>query len=191
MQAWNGWFHINGNTCGTWVHGDTRGWRSRHHRDHVTGDYKHPPAPGMYDRLETWSENMMGKEPIRLPDPSPSSARAGNGLRVTVAGGAGGYSLARRGALSHPWEVCESIGQASRGPGEETLILHRFKTGHRRTPWAKGCHVLPIKDRAHQVNVYNYIRRHGHKGAFVWTYLDPAPTSLDPCAENESRGIDP
>ena len=44
--AWNRWYHVTCNTYGTWLRGDPRGWRERHHRRHVEGDYKHRPAPG-------------------------------------------------------------------------------------------------------------------------------------------------
>ena len=44
--AWHGWFHIIGNTYGTWVRGDPKGFRTLHHREHIEGDYKHPPPPG-------------------------------------------------------------------------------------------------------------------------------------------------
>ncbi len=58
---WNNWYHINGNTYGTWLRGDSRGWRARHHREHVEGDYKNPPPPGVYDRLEASSKRLMAR----------------------------------------------------------------------------------------------------------------------------------
>lgn len=45
-RAWNAWYHVLTNTYGTWLRGDRRGWRERHHRKHVEGDYKNPPKPG-------------------------------------------------------------------------------------------------------------------------------------------------
>lgn len=66
---WNDWYHINGNTYGTWLRGDPRGWRARHHREHVEGDYKNPPPPGTYDRLHASSKRLMAKAnrvPVRL-----------------------------------------------------------------------------------------------------------------------------
>ena len=44
--AWNGWYHVTANTYGTWLRGDPRGWRERHHRKHVEGDYQTRPVPG-------------------------------------------------------------------------------------------------------------------------------------------------
>ena len=50
---WRHWYHLMGNTYGTWLPGDSRGFRTRHHREHVDGDYKNPPAHGRYtDVLE-------------------------------------------------------------------------------------------------------------------------------------------
>jgi hypothetical protein len=38
-------FHCNGTFEGNWLRGDERGWRSRHHREHVEGDDRLRPAP--------------------------------------------------------------------------------------------------------------------------------------------------
>jgi len=39
MEPWNHWYHVNGNTYGTWLPGDPRGWRSYKHKRHVEGEY--------------------------------------------------------------------------------------------------------------------------------------------------------
>jgi hypothetical protein len=49
-QPWNFWYHVGGNTKSTWLHGDRRGFRTRHHREHIEGDYRHPPPRGMCDQ---------------------------------------------------------------------------------------------------------------------------------------------
>lgn len=41
--------------------------------------------------------------------------------------------------------------------------------------WAVRSRPEPIRDRAHQVNVYRYIKRHGQRGAATWTHRDPPP----------------
>jgi hypothetical protein len=43
------WYHIMLTTSGDWLYGDARGFRTRHHREHVEGDYKNPPPPGIYE----------------------------------------------------------------------------------------------------------------------------------------------
>jgi hypothetical protein len=38
--------------------------------------------------------------------------------------------------------------------------------------WAKRCRVLAIRERSHQLNVFDYIVAHGNRGAAVWTFRD-------------------
>ena len=64
---WNDWYHVTVSTYGAWLPGDPRGWRSRHHREHVDGDYKNPPPPGKYDKLHGAAIKSMKREPIVLP----------------------------------------------------------------------------------------------------------------------------
>jgi hypothetical protein len=67
MPAWNNWFHCNGNTYGTWVRGDPRGWRSRKHHEHVDGHYKKPPPKGKYKRQYEQSKRLMKRKEVELP----------------------------------------------------------------------------------------------------------------------------
>ncbi len=61
MLPWNNWFHRIGSAYGPWLPGDSRGWRSRHHREHVDGDCKNPPPPGMYDGLHEVARRNMDR----------------------------------------------------------------------------------------------------------------------------------
>ena len=63
------------------------------------------------------------------------------------------------------------IGRAKR---RASLALQGDKP-HARI-WALRSRAEPVKDRAHQLNVFHYIRSHGKRGAFVWTFRDPKPT---------------
>jgi hypothetical protein len=43
-----------------------RGFRTRHHREHIEGDYKTPPPPGKYaDRYKRNKESLK-QEPVKL-----------------------------------------------------------------------------------------------------------------------------
>ena len=64
---WNDWYHVTVSTYGAWLPGDPRGWRSRHHREHVDGDYQYPPPPGKYDTLHRAATKSMKRQPIVLP----------------------------------------------------------------------------------------------------------------------------
>lgn len=65
---WDGWYHCMGNTYGTWLRGDDRGWRARHHREHVQGDYKHPPPPGQYEKQKQQSQSAMKRPPVHFTE---------------------------------------------------------------------------------------------------------------------------
>ena len=64
-QPWNNWYHCMGNTHGTWLPGDPRGFRTRHHKEHVEGDYKNPPVENYEQRLRK-SKELMKRDPVYL-----------------------------------------------------------------------------------------------------------------------------
>ena len=64
MPPWRNWFHCMGSAYGQWLPGDPRGWRARHHREHVEGDYKNPPPAGRYDDLFRQSKALMKHDAV-------------------------------------------------------------------------------------------------------------------------------
>jgi hypothetical protein len=66
MKPWNNWIHVTGSTFGMWLRGDSRGWRSRKHREHVEGDYTNPPPRGMYTEMHERSKSLMTRPGVRL-----------------------------------------------------------------------------------------------------------------------------
>lgn len=48
------WRHVSIHAHGTWLHGDPRGFRSRDHRIHSSGDYKAPPPEGEHRGLHEY-----------------------------------------------------------------------------------------------------------------------------------------
>ena len=72
QRPWNDWYHCICTTYGTWLLGDPRGFRIRHHRFHCDGDYKSPPPTGTFDRLYRRSLKLMKRPPVHLkPDQIP------------------------------------------------------------------------------------------------------------------------
>jgi len=175
MGAWNGWYHITGNTYGTWARGDERGWREWRHHEHVEGDYRNPPDPERCRVPLAQSRRVMKGSPIRL-----------NPAQRHVAGEAMVEKLAEQGI-----EVLAlSVG------GEHYHFLARFRDGNVRdrvgrakksashalrahglpgTVWGKRCGVRPIRDRAHQINVFSYVLSHAEEGAWTWSFRQPVP----------------
>ena len=170
MSAWNGWYHVNGNTYGTWLRGDARGWRTRHHREHVEGDYKNPPASGTFEETLERSKRLMSKPPVRLS--APQRAVAGRamveklaelGIEVIAASvdAVHFHVLAR----FRDGEVRPRVARAKKHASHELT-----KVGLPGQVWAKRSRALPITDRAHQVNTFGYILEHAEKGAWVWSF---------------------
>jgi galactokinase len=69
LRAWNNWYHIMFSTYGQWLPGDERGWRTRHHRDHIEGDYNRRVYSRRADGLYGASRLSMSHPPVvLLPD---------------------------------------------------------------------------------------------------------------------------
>ena len=170
MSAWNGWYHVNGNTYGTWLPGDERGWRARHHKVHVDGDYRNPPPAGAHDGLKQHAQSVMAQPPVYLT--VRQRAIAGQALvemlleqeveLLALSLDAIHYHLLAR---FDDRSARQLVGRAKK---HATFILK--DTGHAGSAWTKRSRVLPIKDRVHQVNVFNYIVRHADDGAWTWRF---------------------
>lgn len=174
MGAWNGWYHVNGNTYGTWLPGDKRGWRSRHHKVHVDGDYKAPPPAGKYDTLRRRAEAAMPQSPVFLDQQQRKIA--GSALvemlqrqeaeLLAVSVDAVHFHLLARFPDAPARQI---VGRAKKH------AYHLLRNaGHIGSAWAKRRRILPITDRAHQVSVFEYILRHGEKGAWTWSFKNAA-----------------
>lgn len=172
MAAWNGWYHVNGNTYGTWLPGDPRGWRSRHHREHVHGDYKNLPPPGMYDGLRTKAaENMKRNAVFLREDERRLVGKAmvelllhkGVELLSFSLDAVHFHLLGRFGKL----RIRPTVGQAKK---HSTYVLkaRSFEGGI----WARICDPRPIRNREHQVTAYQYILDHVKKGAWIWNHKE-------------------
>ena len=183
MGAWNNWFHVSGTTYGAWLPGDSRGWRTRKHRVHVEGDYRNPPPAGASEGLFRRSREVMKRPCVRLgPGQRKIAGKAFVEMLVqqdveliVLAMEATHYHLLGR---FPPSQVRQLVGRAKKH------AYHTLRdTGHRGKLWAVRCHVLPIADRSHQLTAFEYIRNHGRKGAWVWTYRDGLYWSHDGAAE--------
>lgn len=169
-QPWNNWYHVNGNTYGTWLRGSALGFRSRHHRDHVEGDYKHPPPRGKYDVLKRQSKLLMTRAPVYL---SPAASRLAllTMLRSFIDDGIEIICIA---VDSHHYHILARFPDhnprlwVGRAKGRSSRELSRLGLVVAGGAWADRNRCLPIKDRSHQVTAARYIAAHAWKGANVW-----------------------
>ncbi len=166
------WFHVILSTYGSWLPGDPRGFRTRHHREHVDGDYKNPPPSGIYEGLHTASQASLKTSPVVLT--TEQRVIVGEAIRnrleelgSTVACLAVGGQHAHVLAKLPPNEARNVVGEA-----KKKAWFERRDAGFPEKLWAKRPKCDPVKDRRHQVNVYHYILRHEREGAYVWKYVD-------------------
>jgi len=177
-DSWS-WFHVILTTYGSWLPGDPRGFRTRHHRDDVDGDYKNPPPPGIYESFHQKNQATLKSAPVILTQPQ----------RVIV-----GDTLRRRLEELNSTVACFTIsGQHAHvlvklPPSETRILIGEAKktawfamreAGFPERLWAKRPKCDPVKDRRHQLNVYHYILRHEAEGAYVWKYSDAYGASDD------------
>ncbi len=172
QPAWRGWYHVMSNTYGTWLRGDTRGWRSRHHRDHVEGDYHHPPPPTLHAGRLQRSEESLRRPPVHLT--IAQRAEAGQALVWRLAQEAELIALSCARAHVHllaRFDAAVPIRQAvGRAKKHASFALSRLGLGG--TVWGKRVAIVPIMDRAHQLYTFQYICDHRDEGAWVWTFRE-------------------
>jgi hypothetical protein len=65
-MPWNDWYHIMTHTYGTWLPGDPKGFRTRHHREHIEGDYRNPPPAGRDVRRFEKAKSLMKRDAVYL-----------------------------------------------------------------------------------------------------------------------------
>lgn len=173
---WRDWYHCNGNTYGTWLPGDPRGFRTRLHKTHIKGDYRSPPPPGRDAAILERSRHSMKDTAVSLDRSQRGIAcreMAAKMLALHI-------ELIALAVDDHHYHILARFPDhrprlwVGRAKYHSSMVLRGAKS-HARI-WASGCRALPIRDRAHQRNAFNYIIRHRMRGAAVWTFRDPIPT---------------
>src|SRR5262245_5995446 len=162
------WYHVVATTYGAWLDGDPRGFRTRHHREHVEGDYRNPPPAGTYAAAEARSGELMPQDAVVLPEEMQAVVGEAILKRLTELG-ALIACLAKAGQHVHilakmPYGKPRVwVGLAKR----HVWFVLREK-GWKGKLWGKRCKPTPVRTRVHQLNAFRYIVRHGAQGAWVW-----------------------
>jgi hypothetical protein len=161
-----------GNTKGTWLPGDPKGFRTRHHREHVEGDYKNRPQKGKYDAQWKRSKELMTCEPVYLDVAQRQRAveeyvrsfkKWRIDLRILSIDRVHTHGLLRvRNHNPRHW-----VGLAKK---ESSAYMKRDGLAPDGGLWAVRCKCLPITDRAHFDHVVDYIHDHEARGACVWEW---------------------
>jgi hypothetical protein len=191
---WNDWYHCTAHTFGTWLRGDPRGWRSRHHREHVEGDYKHRPPKGKYDQLHEYSKSLMKRDPVRVNHVElidfiltkmlerlvefhvPIAIGAFDGIHA--------HFLIR--CRDHKPRIVLGIAkQYATAQLKADPKAHSFAVGLGinlklgEGLWGRGSHSTPIERAQHFDSTFDYIAAHALRGAVVIVPQAPAQQEDD------------
>jgi hypothetical protein len=168
------WRHVVISTYGSWLPGDPRGFRSKDHAIHSSGDYKNPPPPGEHAGLHRHAKGITGA-PVMIPAalrPMVGEAILAKllklELRVLAVSVAGMHSHLLVELPDNPITIRHLIGQC------KSVSSHAIRERLPGRVWAYGGGFKPVDDPEHQRNVYTYILN--QSDAWTWTYKDtPKP----------------
>lgn len=186
-QPWNDWYHIMCHTYGTWLPGDGRGFRTRHHREHVDGDYKSPPPAGKFDALHRHAQARMKRDEVRLNLQQRQRAveeivRSFNKwhieLKILAITEIHLHALAR---------VLDRNPRHYMGLAKKECSAYMKRAGLAPPGglWAVRCDCKPIVDQRHFDNAEGYIVDHESQGGVIYPPREASP-SIDAMA-----GFDP
>ena len=164
------WYHITFGTYGSWIPGDPRGFRSKHEKIHSSGDHRNPPPPGEHAKLHQHIKQIK-PDPICIPQPLLSivgntivnDAAKRNYPLLTLSVSPMHVHMLIELPIS---ETATEVGKIKR---QASMAITKQLPGRM---WAKGCGIKPIRDKAHQVNTFNYILKHRTHGAWVWSFKE-------------------
>jgi hypothetical protein len=161
------WRHVIVNTRSSWVHGDPRGFRSRGHRIHSSGDYKNPPPAGEHLGLHRYQEERSAERvtiPVHVrPQMVGAFARQlqDDGFVVVIAS----ISSTHLHALAR---LPENRAATKRVVGEAKKVASRsVRSEMPGSVWSAGGTYKPVRDQRHYNEVYLYILERQEEGAFV------------------------
>jgi hypothetical protein len=160
------WFRVILTTYGAWLYGDARGFRTRHHRQHIDGDYKNPPTED-YSEFELRSRESLQQNAVSLApswQPLVGDALYSEFTRL------GAWIPAIAVATQHAHLMAKMpSGRQRHWPGRAkrkvTLVLRQ--QGWQGKLWGVRSKAIPIRDVSHYENALRYILAHADQGA--WT----------------------
>ncbi|HZZ41917.1 MAG TPA: hypothetical protein VFE58_03205 [Tepidisphaeraceae bacterium] len=164
------WVHVILGTRCSWLHGDRRGFRSRGHRIHSSGDYRKPPPEGEHAELREYHQQRSGDVVVFDQRVRIEILRGFVGkmhrleCRIIVASVGG----------KHLHALCELPGEY--GEWQQMVGKCKQHASHQvrgmlpGSVWAEGGKFEPIRDLGHLRNAYGYIREKQEGGTVVWSH---------------------
>jgi hypothetical protein len=145
------WWHLILTARGQWLPGDPRGFRSRRHRLHSSGDYQHRPPTPEHAPLHRYHRDRSGNA-VQFPD--PIRVDLGRAILIKIrklnihclclAVGPSHTHLLLR--ATHDYDHLKKLsGQLKQAAS------HTVRTQMPGRLWADGGKPIRVKDRQHQL----------------------------------------
>ncbi|MDB5329326.1 MAG: hypothetical protein JWP03_477 [Phycisphaerales bacterium] len=166
------WRHVIINTLSTWLHGDERGFRSRKHRIHSSGDYKKPPPAGEHEGLHEFHKERARDEVHIDHEDRATIGRAfakylmEHGYRVLAVAVTKVHAHALIEVPHGLNEVKKIVGEAKRA---SSRAVEATMPGN---VWSAGGKYKPVMDRAHCEKTHDYILYEQGAEAWTWSFRD-------------------
>jgi hypothetical protein len=166
-------YHCISTTYGAWLYGDARGFRTRHHREHVEGDYKNRPPAGANSQKRMASVESLKQAALVIPPEWRQSI--GESIRD---------KLFEKGVFVLCVAVCGQhvhlLAKFPRGTrprlqmglARKNSTFKAHERGWQGRLWGRRGKELKVKDRRHQLNIRRYIFAHRSEGAWIWDWMN-------------------
>ena len=173
------WCHVIVTTYGAWLDGDVRGFRTRHHREHIEGDYKDPPPPERYAGRRRRSREALKNPPVSLDQ--AWKAIIGQAL-VERFQELGGFVLVAAMSTQHGHllvKLPRGVAREWTGIAKKHAWFVAREAGWVGKLWGIRSKAIEAKNREYQRSVYRYILSHEKEGAWVWKWQPPKSPVTD------------
>jgi len=168
------WRLITINTKNSWHHGSPRGFRSRKHRIHSSGDYRNPPPVGEHvglyiDRLLHCDQKVVLEREIRVMvgDALVQWFKA-HGYRVLAISVSSDHAHILIELIDDPSIIKRVIGEAKR------VSSRAVKTQLPGSVWSAGCDYEPVDDADRLRDGVNYVLLKQGRDSWTWSHRDGA-----------------
>ncbi len=164
------WRHVVIGTLNSWLPGDPRGFRSRDHKIHSSGDYRNPPPPGEHGGLHRYSKRISG-EPVVIP--AELREVAGRAMLAKLKKLEHQIlALAVAGMHTHMLvELPEDIAVVRSVVGQcKAAASHKIQHALPGRVWGGRGKYKAVDDAQYQRRVYGYILN--QNDAWTWSFKD-------------------
>lgn len=162
------WWHVMIGTYCAWLPGDNRGFRSKKHKIHSSGDYKNPPPPDEHTGLRRYHEERhpehvkVPRELRQLVADKVAEVLRDLGYRVLIVSVSGKHAHI---LAELPLELPEFNRIIGVCKNKSSRAIKKECPGR---VWARGDTHKLVKDQVHRKNVYKYLRDDQGPGAACW-----------------------